>query len=113
MIAQLLRAHCLALALAALLADATRAAGPPSGCWGLPRWLSAACGCCDDDYCVKPLPPVECPPGQCLDNYCAKPLPPVACESPGRGAGCYDLKPLPPVPRCCEPWYRCLPFCGK
>lgn len=83
----------------------------PCAAWGLRLpWANHACGCCPDDYCQKPLPPVACPPcGTSCDTYCRKPLPGVPCLEPACSPDCYRVKPLPPCPRACEPWYICGP----
>ncbi len=110
----MLRDVLLTLVLAgALHAAHVEAASPACACWKGPAWLGMKCGCCPDDYCAKPLPGLPCPPAQCCpDNYCAKPLPAIPCDNCEKSCACYDIKPLPPVPRCCEPWYKCIPFCG-
>jgi hypothetical protein len=83
--------------------------------WTSPLWPCPAfacgphpaCGCCPDDYCRKPLPAV-CPPrGTTCDTYCRKPMPGVPCLPPACSADCYRVKPFPPCPRVCEPWYTC------
>ena len=84
-------------------------ASPLFPCRVAPRITYPTCGCCPDDYCRKPLPGV-CPPcGTTCDTYCRKPLPGVPCLDKSCMPDCYRVKPFPPCPRVCEPWYTCGP----
>ncbi|HTU24058.1 MAG TPA: hypothetical protein VMF30_01595 [Pirellulales bacterium] len=67
------------------------------------------CTWCPNDYCRKPKPGAPATPCEWAPNdYCRKPkpgAPPTPCQWAPND---YCRKPATPLPKNCEPWYRCV-----